>query len=351
MNIIEQSGYDPTEFHLGRLCKRGHDFAGTGQSLRHATNHCAQCRVERKAKVLSGLRETTKERREETAKRKLAEQDRLASDLKSMGVKDFHRYTLGRLCPGSHEFLSTGKSLRVKAGGECPTCVQARNKRDWTENKDRRSAQKREYHQRPQSQQRAKERYCANRESKEWIESRKNYLRQYYARNRDRMLLGFKEQRASLMSTKEGRQKKRDADLRWRENHRESERTRLKLFRQDNPNKSRSYSHRRRAKKRMAHSFACTESDLRLRLNDFGGSCVYCGKQHEQWDHFLPISLGGSDVIGNLVPSCASCNRSKNNRDPKSWYEDQRFYSAKKWEKLLRSLGKREGSYLQIPLL
>lgn len=29
--------------HLGKLCKRGHDYQNTGMSLRRADNHCIEC--------------------------------------------------------------------------------------------------------------------------------------------------------------------------------------------------------------------------------------------------------------------------------------------------------------------
>jgi hypothetical protein len=41
--------YDPTRYFLGVLCPRGHDYAGTGQSLRKRQNHsCQRCDVEQK---------------------------------------------------------------------------------------------------------------------------------------------------------------------------------------------------------------------------------------------------------------------------------------------------------------
>jgi hypothetical protein len=39
--------YDPTKYTLGRLCPRGHDYQGTGQSLRRRHNgECAQCNID-----------------------------------------------------------------------------------------------------------------------------------------------------------------------------------------------------------------------------------------------------------------------------------------------------------------
>ena len=33
-------------------------------------------------------------------------------------------------------------------------------------------------------------------------------------------------------------------------------------------------------------------------------------------DHYVPLSLGGSDQLGNLVPACAECNSQRGNRSP-----------------------------------
>jgi hypothetical protein len=50
------------------------------------------------------------------------------------------------------------------------------------------------------------------------------------------------------------------------------------------------------------------------------GLCVYCGTRlttvsghpnSYEPDHVLPVTLGGSDDIGNLVPSCSRCNSAK----------------------------------------
>jgi hypothetical protein len=53
----------------------------------------------------------------------------------------------------------------------------------------------------------------------------------------------------------------------------------------------------------------------------WGWRCFYCGKPVNEnvepiWDsltkdHLIPLSRGGSDDIGNLVPACFNCNRLK----------------------------------------
>jgi len=47
------------------------------------------------------------------------------------------------------------------------------------------------------------------------------------------------------------------------------------------------------------------------------GFCWYCGRELASVfdvDHMIPISRGGTDEIGNLFPSCKSCNTRKHDR-------------------------------------
>ncbi|QIZ39293.1 HNH endonuclease [Saccharopolyspora sp. ASAGF58] len=43
-----------------------------------------------------------------------------------------------------------------------------------------------------------------------------------------------------------------------------------------------------------------------------GGRCVQCGTGFEiQYDHIIPVALGGSSTEENLQLLCAQCNQSK----------------------------------------
>lgn len=44
-----EASYNTNKHHLGKLCPRGHDHDGTGQSLRNTDNQCLRCNAERKA--------------------------------------------------------------------------------------------------------------------------------------------------------------------------------------------------------------------------------------------------------------------------------------------------------------
>lgn len=52
-------------------------------------------------------------------------------------------------------------------------------------------------------------------------------------------------------------------------------------------------------------------------------ACVYCGDEPEHVDHFVPLTLGGSHAVGNLVPACGTCNLRKGGRDPWSFLESE----------------------------
>jgi 5-methylcytosine-specific restriction endonuclease McrA len=43
-----------------------------------------------------------------------------------------------------------------------------------------------------------------------------------------------------------------------------------------------------------------------------GGKCVECGSSFDlQYDHLIPVTLGGAPTVENLQLLCAPCNREK----------------------------------------
>lgn len=79
----------------------------------------------------------------------------------------------------------------------------------------------------------------------------------------------------------------------------------------------RKHNHKRRALLRTNGNFSVTCRDLERLCSK---NCFYCGALGTiEIDHVIPISRGGANSIGNLVPACPSCNRSKSNRTIMEW--------------------------------
>ena len=52
-----------------------------------------------------------------------------------------------------------------------------------------------------------------------------------------------------------------------------------------------------------------------MREIPFNNLCSYCGNTNASGlDHVVPITLGGTHTLDNVVPCCFICNASKNNR-------------------------------------
>lgn len=71
----------------------------------------------------------------------------------------------------------------------------------------------------------------------------------------------------------------------------------------------------------------------------FDNKCCYCGKTEPlTQDHFIPLSKGGEYTRNNIMPACKSCNSSKNNKNFFEWYPEQKCYSKKREQKILKYL-------------
>lgn len=68
-------------------------------------------------------------------------------------------------------------------------------------------------------------------------------------------------------------------------------------------------------------------------------------------EHVVPISLGGTHTLGNIVPACQSCNFNKYTHDVEAWYRSQPFFCDRRWKKLCRVLGWAKSSTGQLALL
>lgn len=74
-----------------------------------------------------------------------------------------------------------------------------------------------------------------------------------------------------------------------------------------------SYQNRAKARglKPVVEGF--TKQDV---IERYGDSCHYCTDgAFEELDHHVPVAAGGHHTLGNVRPSCASCNNEKSKAD------------------------------------
>ena len=91
-----------------------------------------------------------------------------------------------------------------------------------------------------------------------------------------------------------------------------------------------------RNKRRGAVTYSYLASDLNRMLWLYRSSCAYCkgklvkfGREFPnslQWDHVVPLARGGVNGIGNIVPSCRSCNLQKGTRLVAEWKKAGRWF-------------------------
>lgn len=128
------------------------------------------------------------------------------------------------------------------------------------------------------------------------------YMRQYRVDNLDAVRQRFRDWEA----------KNPDHAIQWVRNNRE---------------RARETTRRRRARLKGVPEFVVTDRDIRRLLDRFRHRCAYCEaslRDGYHVDHVVPVSLGGPNGIGNLVPACSSCNSSKSNWLLSEWrYRDR----------------------------
>lgn len=259
---------------------------------------------------------------------------------------DSEKFFLGVLCKRQHDWLKSGNSLRRKINNSCVECERYREAQhrlidsDWGKKKYERIREtslrcNREFHKKnPDYRKRYNNEY--RRKNRDCILKRK---REHYQENREQLLTANRPRLRKFYSENKARIRlKRRA--KYHQNLQQSRQT------------AQIHSQRRRARKQFNHHTSYTLSQIQSLKQKFDNQCAYCGACDKlALDHFIPISKGGSDCIGNLILACGQCNSSKHNSDPMEWYKSQPFYSIKRWRQILKILGKTEANYTQIPLL
>lgn len=94
----------------------------------------------------------------------------------------------------------------------------------------------------------------------------------------------------------------------------------------ENPDKTRAKRYRRQSRLNNETN-SVSEGDIRIRIFMFGEQCAYCGGKYKHIDHLIPVSRGGRNIFGNIVPACDKCNCSKGIKEWHTWYRSRKFHN------------------------
>jgi len=121
----------------------------------------------------------------------------------------------------------------------------------------------------------------------------------------------------------------------WRLDHKEEIAEYFKQWKKNNPRDNKEYQKqwRQTPEGKASHQRATYSRRIKLKeitntltaqewvdiLKQYKFRCAYCGKEftlfdRETRDHVIPISKGGDNTKGNIVPACQSCNSKKHNK-------------------------------------
>jgi 5-methylcytosine-specific restriction endonuclease McrA len=314
--LPEQADFDGNTHRLGRICKRGHDWGGTGQSLRQINGKkCVECSKARQREWYAQNLEEQRRKARERMRAKLQDPEyrkifnernrqwmsrhraENGETLKSGLHIPPHLYGHGLRSSDMQVFIERGFSLEeltletiaqqqtlwqhikaMKAGPSVARLVMNEQQHYWKQNPDAKKEHDRQWGR-----------------AKWWLE--------YQTRPELRLYI---------------RQK----------------------------------SKRRKAQMRDSIAIQLTGKQTRARFAEFDHKCAYCGAAGDlHIEHVIPISQGGGHALGNIVPACKDCNFSKRDHEAESWYRRQPFFTEARWRKICRVLGWHRSGVGQLALL
>jgi 5-methylcytosine-specific restriction endonuclease McrA len=161
---------------------------------------------------------------------------------------------------------------------------------------------------------------------KEWLSRNRDrmncYLNKYYQNNKEKNLQASKER---YYSNKESI---KVVNKKWVDKNREKVREIKKRYAKTEQGRITSLlgAHRRLNRKRLIDTDIISESELKFIFNKFRNQCFNCNSKNKlELDHHYPLSMGFALSINNAVLLCKSCNSSKNNKLPESFYSPEQL--------------------------
>jgi 5-methylcytosine-specific restriction endonuclease McrA len=323
-----RADFDESKHRLGRLCKRGHNWMGTGQSLQRINGgRCLECEKQRKATPevqaytqewrKQNLEDQRRKARERMAKlrqdpeyaeicrernRSCMAKSRAANGRTRMGLH-FPPHLLG------HGFRTSDLQAFIAAGWDLSQLDPAM--------------------------------VVESRE--EWRQMRQALQGLNPPPSVARLVMDEQQRHWRENPDAEKEHKRQWGQAKWWLEY--QTRPELRLY-------NRQKSRRRKARMRESVAIQVTGKQIRGRFAEFDHHCAYCGAAGDlHIEHVVPISKGGPHAIGNIIPACKDCNFSKRDHDAETWYRRQPFFTEARWRKICRTLGWGNSSIGQLALL
>ena len=144
----------------------------------------------------------------------------------------------------------------------------------------------------------------------------------------------------------------------WYRDNKKANTKRCNQYYKENKDKLREYiknfNQKRRALIKETHADLTPEEWIDIK-EFFNNSCAYCGMTEEEHlskfgeqihqDHFIPLSKGGEYSKDNIIPSCRSCNSSKNDKEFWEWYPQHESYDPKREQFILNYFKLKKSTY------
>lgn len=215
--------------------------------------------------------------------------------------------------------MGHGTPAAYKGGCRCEVCVTAKREKDrayYERNRERVKAKVQAYKETNAEAVAATQRRYREANA-ETIQARK---REYHQANAEAI-------RAKVVAWQRANpEQRREQRRRYRDAHREELRVKMleryyRLMAEDPERvrklrrdwaKTRKGVLANRAARTARRGAPYTEESLAWIASLVDPTCWYCGRIATEIDHVIPVSRGGSGERSNLVPSCRSCNASKN---------------------------------------
>jgi len=143
----------------------------------------------------------------------------------------------------------------------------------------------------------------------EHADSIKKHVTEYYDKNIEKVLEYAKVYR------NDNSEKIADYKAEWFQNNKKE----IYLKRKQKPQ---NYSLWRMNRRLKMYGPGVTKDEWESLVHYFESKCAYCSGTFSklELDHVIPISKGGRHEIGNILPSCRSCNAKKHVKSLDEWY-------------------------------